>query len=83
MVSLSFKRKKSIVARKTVDEVQVLEPSSTPSPFSGAQKINDDEWDVTIVGAGVAGASLAYALGKEGRKVLVIERFETTRSNRG
>ncbi len=27
-----------------------------------------------IVGAGVAGASLAYALGKEGRKVLLLER---------
>lgn len=32
------------------------------------------EWDVIIVGAGVAGASLAYALGKEGRKVLLLER---------
>ena len=27
-----------------------------------------------IIGAGVAGASLAYALGKEGRKVLLLER---------
>jgi squalene monooxygenase len=32
------------------------------------------QWDVIIVGAGVAGASLAYALGKEGRKVLLLER---------
>ncbi|KAG6646851.1 squalene epoxidase 3-like isoform X2 [Carya illinoinensis] len=30
--------------------------------------------DVIIVGAGVAGAALAYTLGKEGRKVRVIER---------
>ncbi|EPS67087.1 squalene monooxygenase 1, partial [Genlisea aurea] len=30
--------------------------------------------DMIIVGAGVAGSALAYALGKEGRKVLVIER---------
>jgi squalene monooxygenase len=29
---------------------------------------------VIIIGAGVAGASLAYALGKEGRKVLLLER---------
>lgn len=27
-----------------------------------------------IIGAGVAGSSLAYALGKEGRKVLLLER---------
>jgi len=31
-------------------------------------------FDVVVVGAGVAGASLAYALGKEGRRVLCIER---------
>ncbi|KAD7479314.1 hypothetical protein E3N88_02450 [Mikania micrantha] len=30
--------------------------------------------DVIIVGAGVSGAALAYALGKEGRKIRVIER---------
>ncbi|KAM1778512.1 hypothetical protein ACFX12_039996 [Malus domestica] len=30
--------------------------------------------DVVIVGAGVAGAALAYTLGKEGRRVHVIER---------
>ncbi|XP_060192210.1 squalene epoxidase 3-like [Lycium barbarum] len=33
-----------------------------------------DNTDVIIVGAGVAGAALAHTLGKEGRKVLVIER---------
>ena len=32
------------------------------------------QWDVIVVGAGVAGASLAYALGKEGRRVLLLER---------
>jgi squalene monooxygenase len=32
------------------------------------------QWDVIIVGAGVAGASLAYALGNEGRRVLLLER---------
>ncbi|KAK8665202.1 hypothetical protein V6N13_005375 [Hibiscus sabdariffa] len=30
--------------------------------------------EVIIVGAGVAGAALAYALGKDGRRVRVIER---------
>ncbi|KAL5561104.1 hypothetical protein UlMin_030851 [Ulmus minor] len=30
--------------------------------------------DIIVVGAGVAGSALAYALGKEGRRVLVIER---------
>ncbi|KAJ7530875.1 hypothetical protein O6H91_14G023000 [Diphasiastrum complanatum] len=32
------------------------------------------EWDCIVVGAGVAGAALAYTLGKDGRRVLVIER---------
>ncbi|XP_022149174.1 squalene monooxygenase-like [Momordica charantia] len=31
--------------------------------------------DIVIVGAGVAGAALAYTLGKDGRKVHIIERF--------
>lgn len=31
-------------------------------------------YDVIVVGAGVTGASLAYALGKQGKRVLVIER---------
>ncbi|KAH7298292.1 hypothetical protein KP509_25G035800 [Ceratopteris richardii] len=33
-----------------------------------------DKYDVVIVGAGVAGSALAYALGKDGRKVFVVER---------
>ncbi|KAI3962537.1 hypothetical protein MKW92_035378 [Papaver armeniacum] len=33
-----------------------------------------EETDVIIVGAGVAGAALAYTLGKDGRRVHVIER---------
>lgn len=33
-----------------------------------------DDVDVVIVGAGVAGAALAHTLGKEGRRVRVIER---------
>nr|QEV81979.1 Squalene monooxygenase [Prunella vulgaris] len=34
----------------------------------------DEGDDIIIVGAGVAGAALAYTLGKDGRKVRVIER---------
>ena len=36
--------------------------------------ISSQEWDVVVVGAGIAGASVAYALGRQGRKVLVVER---------
>lgn len=35
---------------------------------------NEAKWDVVIVGAGVAGASLATQLGRDGRSVLVLER---------
>ncbi|KAI3786269.1 hypothetical protein L1987_39830 [Smallanthus sonchifolius] len=35
---------------------------------------NDGATDIIIVGAGVAGAALAYSLGKDGRRILVIER---------
>lgn len=43
-------------------------------------KSNDDYasdpvvWDVVVVGAGVAGAALGYAQGREGRRVLLLER---------
>ncbi|MCL7045736.1 hypothetical protein MKW94_030502 [Papaver nudicaule] len=37
-------------------------------------KGGSDDTDIIIVGAGVAGAALAYTLGKDGRRVLVIER---------
>ncbi|KAF5454255.1 hypothetical protein F2P56_023934 [Juglans regia] len=36
--------------------------------------VDGSRTDVVIVGAGVAGAALAYTLGKEGRQVRVIER---------
>nr|XP_043618963.1 squalene monooxygenase SE1-like [Erigeron canadensis] len=39
-----------------------------------ARAQDDGETDVIIVGAGVAGAALAYSLGMDGRRVLVIER---------
>ncbi|KAL6620730.1 hypothetical protein ACP70R_035869 [Stipagrostis hirtigluma subsp. patula] len=53
-------------------------PSSWP-PFSGATGraipcSESGDADVIVVGAGVAGAALAYTLGKDGRRVHVIER---------
>ncbi|XP_022158631.1 squalene monooxygenase-like [Momordica charantia] len=39
-----------------------------------SENVQSNEPDVVIVGAGVAGAALAYTLAKDGRKVHVIER---------
>ncbi len=33
-----------------------------------------EHFDAIVVGLGIAGASLAYSLGKRGKKVLAIER---------
>ncbi|KAG7020623.1 hypothetical protein SDJN02_17309, partial [Cucurbita argyrosperma subsp. argyrosperma] len=41
---------------------------------NGECKPDDADADVIIVGAGVAGSALAYTLGKDGRRVHVIER---------
>ncbi|KAL9269757.1 Squalene monooxygenase SE1-like protein [Drosera capensis] len=41
---------------------------------SGEEEKEEDAAEVIIVGAGVAGAALAHTLGKEGRRVHVIER---------
>jgi squalene monooxygenase len=38
------------------------------------KKTRENTYDVAIVGAGVIGCSLAVALGKQGRNVLVVER---------
>ncbi|KAA8531532.1 hypothetical protein F0562_006241 [Nyssa sinensis] len=44
------------------------------SSTNGECRPDGSESDVIIVGAGVAGAALAHTLGKDGRRVLVIER---------
>ena len=49
-------------------------PRRLPSPKRTHPPLRSAQWDVIIVGAGVAGASLAYALGNEGRRVLLLER---------
>ncbi|MCO5552840.1 hypothetical protein L7F22_006358 [Adiantum nelumboides] len=47
-----------------------------PDLYPSAEKAlpDKDALDVIIVGAGVAGSALAHTLGKDGRKVFVIER---------
>lgn len=47
--------------------------SSVTTSINGECRSEDDA-DVIIVGAGVAGAALAHTLGKDGRRVRVIER---------
>jgi len=36
--------------------------------------LEEIDYDVIIVGAGIAGNALAHALGEQGRRVLLIER---------
>ncbi|KAL2242162.1 squalene epoxidase 1 [Sesamum indicum] len=48
--------------------------TTTTTDFDGGDVSRDGGYDVIIVGAGVAGAALAHTLGKEGRRVRVIER---------
>ncbi|XXG64738.1 hypothetical protein AAC387_Pa05g2608 [Persea americana] len=48
--------------------------SSEKKSAEGECRGKDSGTDVIIVGAGVAGAALAYTLGKDGRRVHVIER---------
>jgi squalene monooxygenase len=42
--------------------------------MNGAFPSNKYEYDIIVVGAGICGSALGFALGKQGRKVLVIER---------
>lgn len=69
MVSLSFRRRSSSSSKTTRGE-----SGDARARVGGAEEDETGRWDVVIVGAGVAGASLAHALGREGRKVLVLER---------
>ncbi|KAI4389502.1 hypothetical protein MLD38_001723 [Melastoma candidum] len=47
---------------------------TTSGKLCGSPGKESDPADVVIVGAGVAGSALAYTLGKDGRRVHVIER---------
>ncbi|KAF2072119.1 hypothetical protein CYY_006564 [Polysphondylium violaceum] len=43
-------------------------------PINSSLFIEDQKFDIIIVGAGVAGAAFAYSLGSKGKKVLCLER---------
>ncbi|XP_071701238.1 squalene monooxygenase SE1-like [Rutidosis leptorrhynchoides] len=58
--------------RSETDDVVELNKQSNELVRSRPQI--DGTTDVIIVGAGVAGAALAYSLGKDGRRILAIER---------
>lgn len=64
-------RRKTRKTRKVVRKTESIKSSAAAAGHS-----TDDagDSDIIIVGAGVAGAALAYTLGKEGRRVHVIER---------
>ncbi|XP_058006662.1 squalene monooxygenase SE1-like [Hevea brasiliensis] len=66
---------RSAVKRKTTISREVARAEALLSPEKGvkqAEKAKNP--DIIIVGAGVAGSALAYTLGKDGRRVHVIER---------
>lgn len=60
-----------LATRAGISPTRLSEPLSHPVSPHPPQST---QWDVIVVGAGVAGASLAYALGNEGRNVLLLER---------
>ena len=47
---------------------------ASAAPAREARGDDAGAWDVVVVGAGVAGASLAHSFGKQGRRVLCVER---------
>ena len=47
---------------------------ASAGPAREAKGDDAGAWDVVVVGAGVAGASLAHSFGKQGRRVLCVER---------
>ncbi|XP_027090957.2 squalene epoxidase 3 [Coffea arabica] len=72
---LSFAAKKKIkdeTRLKEESEARINNSVTDEGPISQGRAAGDPE--IIIVGAGVAGAALACSLGKDGRRVLVIER---------
>ena len=57
-----------------------LDPPSNRPKFSSLQQ--DLETDVCIVGAGIAGISIAYELVKRGREVVLVEALPRTGSGK-
>ncbi|XP_009759306.1 squalene monooxygenase SE1 [Nicotiana tabacum] len=62
--------------RKDKNNDPATTSTTTTTVYDGECRSKDanDDADIIIVGAGVAGAALAHTLGKEGRHVKVIER---------
>ncbi|KAG8364171.1 hypothetical protein BUALT_Bualt19G0099300 [Buddleja alternifolia] len=70
---LLYNLRKKISRKTKASKVVRRDECITSAAATGRQDSGGDA-DIIIVGAGVAGAALAYTLGKEGRRVHVIER---------
>ncbi|GER37468.1 squalene monooxygenase [Striga asiatica] len=62
------------LSRKKENNVAAPATTNTTAICEGECESKDGGDDIIIVGAGVAGAALAHTLGKDGRRVRVIER---------
>ncbi|XXG56812.1 hypothetical protein AAC387_Pa03g4131 [Persea americana] len=73
VLSLLHEKKRE---KKKNENASSIEFQSSSEKISGGGECRSDgsAADVIIVGAGVAGSALAYTLGKDGRRVHVIER---------
>ncbi|RWR77928.1 squalene epoxidase [Cinnamomum micranthum f. kanehirae] len=73
VLSLLHEKKRK---KKKNENASSIEFQSSSEKISGGGECRSDgsATDVIIVGAGVAGSALAYTLGKDGRRVHVIER---------
>ncbi|XP_041011633.1 squalene monooxygenase SE1-like [Juglans microcarpa x Juglans regia] len=75
VLSYSFRSGKKITAtRASMDQIKRNGFVKTLENSTCGPEIGGSTTDVIIVGAGVAGAALAYTLGKDGRRVHLIER---------
>ncbi|KAL8482090.1 hypothetical protein ACS0TY_028294 [Phlomoides rotata] len=72
-VFLFYRSRKNAKSAST-EKASCVASTATPVIDKGEGRSNDLHDDVIIVGAGVAGAALAHTLGKDGRRVRVIER---------
>src|SRR3954451_5237323 len=52
----------------------VRPPKTLPSPSAAARAPSGGRYDVVIVGSGMGGGTLAYALRQSGRRILIVER---------
>ncbi|KAK8564400.1 hypothetical protein V6N12_036525 [Hibiscus sabdariffa] len=65
---------KSLVRFRGLSKLERTASMEFPNRNRVNRTANCEAIDIIIVGAGVAGAALAYSLGKDGRRVRVIER---------